>query len=270
MMRRAPRCARWLAAGIALAAAGPAHAGPYADPGYPPSLVEAWATEVDDFARGPVDIANPGLGLASFGAPELALGALNGDNFDVFSMGDGGHLTLFFADPIGDHAGADFAVYENGFFAPGGLFAELAFVEVSSNGIDFARFASVSVRGTPVGGGETIDPSDYHNLAGKHPLGKGTGFDLAELAAHPLVVAGVLHLDEVAYVRLVDVIGNGSRLDSVGAPIYDPYPTPFPSGGYDADAVGVLPEPGRASALSTGALAVGLLALRRRPCASPG
>jgi hypothetical protein len=268
--RRAPRCARWLAAGIALAAAGSAHAGPYADPGHPPSLVEAWGTEVDGYTRGPLDVANPGLGNASHGAPEWALGAPTGDLFDVFSLGDGGQLTLFFADPIRDHAGDDFAVFENGFFAPGGFFGELAFVEVSSNGTDFARFPSVCLRDDPVAGGEPIDPTDYHNLAGKHLLGSGTGFDLADLAAHPLVVAGVVALDEIAYVRLVDVIGDGSTLDGAGNPVYDPYPTPFASGGFDADAVGVLPEPERALSLAAGALALAGLTLRRRPCASPG
>src|SRR5262245_36289935 len=136
MMARAPRCARWLAAGIALAAAGSAHAGPYNEAGYAPALMQAWASEVDEAVRGPIDIANPGLGLASFGAPEFALGPVDGDNFDVVSLGDGGHVTLFVEAGISNGPGDDFAVYENGFFAPGGLFAELAFVEVSSNGTD--------------------------------------------------------------------------------------------------------------------------------------
>jgi hypothetical protein len=86
------------------------------------------------------------------------------------------------------------------------------------------------------------------------------------------VVGGQLDLDQIAYVRLVDVIGNGSTLDASGAPVYDPYPTPFASGGHDADAVGVLhlPEPDRALLLAAGFLAVGALALRRRSCASSG
>jgi hypothetical protein len=162
-------------------------------------------------------------------------------------------------------------VYENGFFAPGGLYGELAFVEVSSNGVDFARFPAACLRATPVAGGGVIDPTDYHNLAGKHPLNQGTGFDLAELAAHPLVAAGKLDLARVAYVRLVDVIGNGSTLDAANRPVYDPYPTPFESGGFDADAVGVLhlPEPDRAAGLFAGSLALRVLLRRRRPCAPP-
>jgi hypothetical protein len=270
--RRAPRCARWLAAGIALVAAGSAHAGPYTESGYAPELMQAWASGWEDFARGPLDIANPGLGDASHGEPEWALGASEGDTFDVFSLGDGGDLTLLVAAGISDGPGDDFAVFENGFFAPGGFYAELAFVEVSSDGTHFARFPSACLRATPVAGGGVIDPSDYHNLAGKHPLGSGTGFDLADLAGHALVAGGQLDLDRVAYVRLVDVIGNGSTLDGSGAPVYDPYPTPFASGGHDADAVGVLhlPEPGRVPLLAAGSLALGALARRRRPCAIAG
>lgn len=245
-----------LAACLALlGAAASARAGPYTEAGHHPGVVTSWATQVTAFDRGPMDVANPGGGDASFGAPENALGPVDGDNFDVFSLGDGGFVTFFFAGGIVDAPGDDFAVFENGFFAPGGLYAELAFVEVSSNGVDFARFPATSLRATPVAGGGTVDPTDYHNLAGKHPLGRGTGFDLA-----------VLGLSSVRYVRLVDVIGNGSTLDVLGRPVYDPYSTPFASGGFDADAVGA-PEPDALAGLAVGALATYALARRRRSCA---
>ena len=67
--------------------------------------------------------------------------------------------------------------------------------------------------------------------------------------------------------RLIDVVGNGSTADHTGAPIHDPYPTPFATGGFDAEAVGVLhsaPEPAPAAMLAAGALGVAGLARRRR------
>jgi hypothetical protein len=265
--RYAPR----LAVAIALCAAGAAGAGPYTEGGYAPNLMAAWASAVAASARGPLDIANPGAGNASFGAPENALGAAANDVYGVFSLGDGGSLTLFVAARIGDGPGDDFAVFENGFAAPGGLYAEFAFVEVSSNGLDFARFPAACLHAELVGGGEAIDVSDYHNLAGKHPLNQGTGFDLAELVQHPLVLAGKLDLAQVSYVRLVDVIGDGSTFDAQGRPVHDPYPTPFPSGGFDADAVGVLhlPEPDSRALLVAGSLALWVLPRRRGSCAQP-
>jgi len=98
------------------------------------------------------------------------------------------------------------------------------------------------------------------------PLNSGTGFDLADLAGDPLVAQGKLDLAHVYYVRLVDVIGNGSTFDSSGRPIYDPYPTPYASGGHDVDAVGA-PEPDRVAMFVAGALCVGALARRRHGCA---
>jgi hypothetical protein len=198
-----------------------------------------------------------------FGAPECGGSARR--RLDVYSHGDGGD-PLLLRDRHGP--GDDFAVYENGFFAPGGLFAEFAFVEVSSNGTDFARFPATCLRVTPVDSQEALDPTDYHNLAGKHPRLSGTGFDLAELAQHPLVAQGKLDLAHIAYVRLVDVIGNGSTFDAAGRQIWDPYPTRYASGGFDAQAVGVLhlPEPDALAGLAVGGLALRALR-RRRSCA---
>jgi hypothetical protein len=175
---------------LAAAGAGGARAGPYTEPGYAPGVVQSWATSVVAFDARSDRHRRPGRGDASFGAPEYALGPATSDVYDVFSLGDGGRITLFVAGGIANAAGDDFAVFENGFYAPGGLYGELAFVEVSSNGVDFARFPATSLRASPVPGGSTIDPTDYHNLAGKHPLDRGTGFDLADLAQHPLVGPG--------------------------------------------------------------------------------
>src|SRR5262249_51211439 len=137
-----------LASVCTFAPALPALAGPYTESGHAISEMIAWGAEVEAFTRGPLNIANPGGGNASHGQPEDALGpALGTDTLDTVSLGDGGSLTLFFPGGIGNGAGDDFAVYENGFFGPDGLFAELAFVEVSSNGSDFARFPAVALQG---------------------------------------------------------------------------------------------------------------------------
>jgi hypothetical protein len=264
--QRIPFAAPWLL-GCALAST-PAAAGPYDDPGYAIATMAAWATSVEQLVRGPMDIDEPEIGYASYGLPEDAVGPALGDTYTTVSLGDGGSITLQFASGIADVPGNDFAVFENGFFAGGGgLFAEFAFVEVSSNGTDFARFDSSTLQTTPVAGQSAVDPTDYYNLAGDQERGLGTGFDLAQLSDHALVTGGVLDLADVRYVRLVDVIGNGSTTDVWGNPVYDPYPTLFYTGGFDLDGIGVLhpvPEPGELALLACGLGA--LLALRRPLC----
>ena len=250
-----------LSLGLSLAL-GTAQAGPYADPGHDIAAMQGWASWVDDLVRGPMDIANPSAGDASWGSEANVLGPATGNSLEVLSLGDGGSITLGFDSPIGDGPGADFAVFENGFWTEAGLFAELAFVEVSSNGLDFARFDAVTLSTLPVPDGSELDPSDYYNLAGDQAAGLGTGFDLAELTNDALVVANLLDLQDVNYVRLTDVIGDGSTLDADGSPVYDPYSTAYPTGGFDLDGVGVLhvPEPGLALMLGFGFLTLLTLA----------
>ena len=207
---------------LLVGAAVSASAGPFDDAGYDPALMSAWATSVDEIVRGPLDIAQPLLGTASFGVGANALGPATADNMDVVSLGDGGHATLYFETGIGDGPGDDFAVYENGFFFAGGLFAEFAFVEVSTDGMIFARLPAETVHTATVPSGGGVDPTDYGNFAGDQPLGVGTGFDLADLAGDPAVTSGDVDLNDIQYVRVVDVIGDGSILDSTGQPVYDP------------------------------------------------
>lgn len=210
----------------------------------------AWATGVADLTRGPVNITNPGLGYASYGTGDAALGSPTGDGeddvYDVVSLGDGGSITLTFDTPIANGDGWDFAVFENGF---SDTFLELAFVEVSSNGVDFFRFESVSLTqtDTQIGGFGTVDTTNIHNLAGKYRTGWGTGFDLDELS----LVSVLLNVNAVTHVRIIDVVGSidpayASR-DSSGNIINDPFSTPFNSGGFDLAAIGVryeaVPEP---------------------------
>ena len=244
-----------------------AAAGPFNDPGYDPILMVTWATEVHEALPGPVDIARLYLGVADFGVPQNAVGPPNGNSSSVYSLGDGGSITLYFESGITDGEGDDFAVYENGFWGPGGLFAEFAFVDVSSNGLNYASFDVTTLRATAVPPFGAVDPSNYENFAGDQPLDLGTGFDLAELASHPLVVAELLDLNDIRYVRLIDVIGNGSTFDDANQPIYDPYPTAHSSGGFDIDAVGVLhavPEPDTFAMLIVGSVWLTLASRRHR------
>ena len=250
---------------------GSATAGPFVDPGHPISEMVAWATAVDEVVRGPMDIANPGLGDASFGTAANVLGSATADPLDTLSLGDGGSITVYLESGIGNGPADDFAIFENGFFDLNGLFAELAYVEVASNGIDFARFDSDALNPFPVSSFDTLDPSDYHGLAGRHEAGTGTGFDLADLASDPLVASGIVDITDVRYVRIVDVIGDGSTVDSSGNAIHDPYPTAFASGGFDLEAVGVIhvPEPALLAGLLAGVLALFFIGRRERLDSGP-
>lgn len=227
----------------------PATAGPYTEAGVAnnsASIVD-WASGYVDLVRGPMDIRNPGGGTVSFGSPQNAVGEASCSYTDVVSLGDGGRITMTFNPPITNGPGADFAVFENSFYSGGELFAELAFVEVSSDGTHFARFPSVSLTQTPVDTYGVLDPTNVYNLAGKHAGANitpcyGTPFDLAELANDPLVTSGQVNLGQIRYVRIVDVVGNGSTYDSAvpAHPVYDPFPTAFSQGGFDLQAVAVI------------------------------
>jgi hypothetical protein len=178
-------------------------------------------------------------------------------------------ITLLFPQLIANGPGADFAVFENGF---DNTFLELAFVEVSSDGTNFVRFPTVSLTQTQIQIDQAddnfagIDPTDINGFAGKYRAGFGMPFDLA-------TIAGTMNLDvnRVTHVRIIDVIGSlnpaFARTDSASPPhlINDPWPTPFASGGFDLDAIGVLnqvPEPAITALLAAGFAA--LLARRRR------
>jgi len=242
------------------------------------------------WAAGFVDYL-PGSEVDSeFRTPARALGPAgnsDGDDdvsfaLDVVSLGRGGAITLLFDQPLRDGPGFDFAVFENSF---SDTFLELARVEVSSDGVNFFAFDGFSLTASPVGAFGNVDPTEIEQLAGKYRGGYGTPFDLAQLAGTP-----GLDLGNVGFVRIVDIIGDGSAPNDlnpaslaawIGIPadelspvladiagnapsvIYDPFPT-VGSAGFDLDAVAVLnvvPVPGAiwlfASALG------GLLAARR-------
>ena len=117
----------------------------------------------------------------------------------------------------------------------------MAFVEVSTNGTDFVRFPSYSQTQTinQIGGFEELDPTNIHNLAGKYMVGYGTPFDLEEL-----VDSALIDINNINFIKIVDVIGIVNHplasLDYNATPINDPFPTPYPTSGFDLDAVGVI------------------------------
>lgn len=242
---------------------GPAIAGPYV-PGGPTGelfpvafddpTIAGWATGFTTYLPGP--------GVASeFADARKALGPSQPrSSGDIVSLGRGGSITLTFDAPIVDGSGADFAVFENAFDVPGqGRFAELAWVEVSSDGTNFIRFPNVSLTPSPVGAFGLLDPTDLAGLAGKTLIGQGTAFDLEVLAQVP-----ILDVNDIRYLRVVDIVGDGSARDSIGNPIYDPYPTEI-SAGFDLEAVAVLnqgvPVEPPARAEERVPLPVGILAL---------
>jgi hypothetical protein len=168
--------------------------------------------------------------------PTRALGPAEGNAVDIVSLGEGGVVTLGFAPPIEDGLGADFLIFENSF---SDQFLEFAFVEVSSDGETFVRFDSASLTRDPVDRFGRIDPNGVGALPGRYRQGWGSPHDLGELRQRPEVRTGTLELRRVSHVRLVDVVGDGTSLDSFGRPIYDPTPTQE-SAGFDLDAIGVL------------------------------
>ena len=216
-----------------------------------------------------------------------ALGPATGEHFDIVSLGDlnqgqidagapPGSITLTFNEPnniIRDKNGYDFVVFENGApvdgpgdpgwgFVAGEIFAELAWVEVSTDGANFVRFPPVSLTPVFTGPYGSLDPDNLYNLAGRHVnqngICTGTPFDLGDICEDPKVLAGQVDLNNIRFVRIVDIPGNGFFQDqavgfidpnsdpnwksyAANHPIYDAWET-WGSGGFDLEAVCVLRE----------------------------
>lgn len=211
------------------------------------SVFVRWASQCT-LRRGYIRIDSPSLGVTSYGDSTLAIGA---PDHSVVSLGDSGVADLTFPGMIYDGPGPDFAVFENGFVNPGNdsqAYLELAFVEVSSDGVNYTRFPARSltqINTQIAGSGDYMYANQIHNLAGKYAGGYGTPFDLQELAGSPN-----LDVNNISHVRIVDVVGSigaHSSSDSAGRIINDPFPTNFPTGGFDLDAVGVIHHLGTAN-----------------------
>ena len=201
---------------------------------YNDPLIIAWGDSVI-IQRGVEDIAVINSPEVTYGLPDYALGEVNSN---VVSLGDGGIATYFFSLPIQNESGYDFAIFENGFSDE---FLELAFVEVSSDGLNFIRFPAhcllqdtVQIATYEASG----DATKIHNLAGKYRVNFGTPFELDDL-----IGSSNLDVNQIHYVRIIDVIGsidpNFGSMDMNGNLINDPYPTAFASGGFDLDAIAV-------------------------------
>jgi hypothetical protein len=220
--------------------------------------IDAWATGYKDYV--------PGLEAdAEFQTPQKSLGVPgNSDDtnqgviYDIVSLGRGGSITITFSRPVFNGPDYDFAVFENSFSDD---FLEFARVEVSSDGLNFVAFPAFSTVPAPVGGFGSVDTTDVEQVAGKYRGGFGTPFDLQQLAG-----AANIDLNDIRYVRLTDLVGDGSAVNDLtpaslahwlgiaeadlpgvlvsiasNAPpaIYDVYPT-YDSAGFDLDAVAVL------------------------------
>jgi hypothetical protein len=198
------------------------------------SAFVAWA-QTCVVSRGYQNIADTKLGYATAGNDTMAIGY---PSVGTVSLGDGGSAICTFTHPIRNGAGFDFAVFENSF---DGLFLELAVVEVSSNGIDFVRFAAHSLTDTAVQKGtfDLLDATQLNNLAGKYSAGYGTPFDLAELAGNPM-----LDVENITHIKVTDVVGSidasFATRDAFGNKINDPFPTSFEACGFDLSAIGVI------------------------------
>ena len=195
-----------------------------------------FATQVIDFEQGNGSgIFNPQNALG----PPVGGGLING-SLDVHSLGIGGSLTLGFDVIITNGPGADFIVSENPFFLNGTnlVFSEAVFVEVSSDGENFARFPNRYL-------GPNEDPGPftaaivgtYSAMAGEIPVlfgnpnyptadaqdlveAGGDAFDLQDLSQDPLVLNGLVDLNNIHFVRLIDVI-SGTDTDTFGHVIWD-------------------------------------------------
>lgn len=261
-------------AALLLATAAARAAGPFGSDqsGLPmtSAVFRAWASRV-------VAVAHPIAGSGGFAnddsyEPSDASAVLGrpddegANNAHVFSLGNGGSVVVAFDEAIHDGSGPDFAVFENG-FSDGTprigdtnryTFAELAFVEVATTTNAWACFPSqyfgtnfiFNFNGMTNNNWASQDVTLIDGLAGKHVCELGTPFDLSALRNLSVVTNGSVNLNNIRFVRITDVIGDGSRLDSSNRPIYDPYfssTSGWPNGaspsafdGFDLRAVGLI------------------------------
>lgn len=192
-----------------------------------PNII-GWATGYSDYVVGDES-------SIEWQTPEKALGpaqgVINGQH-DIVCLGRAGSITLAFETGIGDRPGFDFAVFENGV---NDHFLELAYVEVSSDGQHFYRLFNESLTPSSILPFGRVDTTNITGLAGKYRQSYGTPFDLEQLRN----VSPLLDVNNVRFVKIIDIVGDGSCADTSGNVIYDPYPT-VGSAGFDLDAVGVL------------------------------
>ena len=202
---------------------------------YNDSRIKGWAITCT-LVRGSQNISDPNAPVVDYGDESEAIGPATTSTMDVVSLGDGGYATLTFTNPIKNGEGYDFAVFENSF---NDYFLELAFVEVSSDGVNFVRFPATSLTQTQTQVESHVDPTFINNLAGKYRVGYGTPFDLEELRD-----SANIDINNITHVRVVDVVGSidpqYATYDAYGHMVNDPFPTITYSSGFDLDGICVL------------------------------
>jgi hypothetical protein len=257
----------FIAAAMVCSAATVGRAGTYPPAaGYPgATAISASSSSIVEWAsgatinRGLVEIDNPSLGYATYGgtggtspnsAPIGQPPQPESTSYGV-ALGQGGTATLSFAQPIANGAGPDFAVFGNGFTTSStASWIKPAFVEVSSDGVNYFAFPSVSLTSTAsqVGSFGELDPTNLYDLAGKDPAGWGTPFDLNELAG----VSPLLNVNDVTSVRIIDCVDDinpaYAGFDSQGNVVNGPWPASSSVGAEGAVLAGVgvinaVPEP---------------------------
>jgi hypothetical protein len=181
------------------------------------AATDPWLDVVRDFSPG---------AFAGFGQTELPWivlgppvpGGLVQGSTDVVSLGDGGFIEVSFRDNIVfDGPGEDLVIYENAFHigSPSGeLFTEYAYVEVSTDRLEWKRFPVDPLTGEGLAGRAAVlqEPTDPLD-----PAAGGDRFDIGELG-----------LDFVRHVRLIDA---GADIDDVGN-----YTPSANQAGFDLDA----------------------------------
>ncbi len=214
--------------------------------------IEPW--DPNRFVTSVLDYSGPSEEKKIYGGPR-GCGADCGSTHTL-TLGNSGHVTVGFNVVIVNGVGYDFIVFENPFSVNGNtdeVFAELVYVEVSTDNVSFARFPSISTTAAPVGN-KGININNVTNLGGVHPVlahvlendldpfnpdeAGGDPFDLDDLLNDPLVQNGLVNLDNINYIRLIDIPGDGSCFDSRGHPIYDP--TEPNIDGADIDAISII------------------------------
>ena len=196
---------------------------------------------------------------AILGAP--ADFTLSGTTKHLLALGHGASITLTFGRQVPHGPGWDFAVFNNAFqsMSPdladraGGtnyvyfnsgtnrvpvargdnfVWCKTAFVDVSSDATNWARFPATYLNTDVLFQASVPDDPDHwlsqdmtmiDGLAGKFILQYGTPFSLSALTNDPNVVSNLVNLNNIRYIRLTDVIGDGSTADQYGNPIYSPY-----------------------------------------------
>ena len=204
------------------------------------TCIIGWASHVN-IQRGFQNLADTTIGKANVGDESAAIGAAKQNG--VLSLGDGGSVVVSFEGNIFNGDGADFAVFENGFSFNNDstFYLEYAFVEVSSDGLHFVRFPNQFLNDTAIQCDFVYgnNPLKSKNLAGNFAFGYGTPFDLNDLKDSSQV-----NINRISHIKIIDAVGSllneYAQRDSYGIKINDPWPTPFPSSGFDLDAVGVM------------------------------